>query len=262
MFSINEQIPCTDDLKILARNARMHPIDLNSIENSEPAIDVRNCGISGENYYHREDNPPYMHCAPASISELYLRKGVVSRLHQINEKLKRMGYEVFLHDAYRPPALQNYFHDFWIPLYFRKLHPDWNEEQIRVETGKYWAKGVASLDDVDPLSPPPHATGAVLDLTIRKLSDKSILNMGTPFDDVSNSSAIDYYEELENIKMLTQVEREMQQNRRLLFWTMHDGGFVNYPREWWHYGRGDQLSAVLSGKSFAIYSVLKFEKTV
>jgi D-alanyl-D-alanine dipeptidase len=30
-------------------------------------------------------------------------------------------------------------------------------------------------------------------------------------------------------------------NRRLLYWTMREAGFTNYPYEYWHYDYGDQM---------------------
>src|SRR3989344_3868433 len=107
------------------RGSRSHPVDLNARENRERAIDVRERGIVGENYYYSSKNPPYWHRAPGSIPELYVREGILDRLGEVNKLLSSFDYELFLFDAYRPVAVQNYFHDDWVPKYLREKFPEW-----------------------------------------------------------------------------------------------------------------------------------------
>ncbi len=254
-----EPIPDMSALRERSRGARAHPLDLNAPENQEKGRDVREYDIAGKNYYHREDNPPYMHRAPDAIPELYVREGVLLRLIKVNERLRRLGYELYLFDAYRPVEVQNYFHDFWVPQYLRGLHPDWDEEKIKTETRSYWAKGAPSASEVDPLSPPPHATGGVVDLGIKKYDRDELLFMGTPFDDITKPSHLDFFEEEAKVRTLTMREEEALMNRRLLYWVMNEEEFTAFPNEWWHYGKGDQLSSLLSGAPHAVYSVLKVE---
>ncbi len=245
------------DYRERRKGARAYPIFLESEENKEKAYDARAYGIAGDNYYYRVDNPPYFHRAPGSIPELYVREGVLRRLQKANSILETIDAELYLFDAYRPVEVQNYFHDVWVPQYLREQHPKWSEEKIRDETGKYWASGAPSVDAIDPLSPPPHATGGVCDLTLRSLSTKKLLNMGSDFDEVEEISFADHFEKLEDVRPLSQGEVEAQQNRRILFWVMHEVGMTVNPNEWWHFGFGDQLSAKVSGAPTALYSVLK-----
>ncbi len=237
--------------------ARAYPIFLESEENKVKACDARAYGIAGDDYYHRVDNPPYFHSAPGSISELYVREGVLKRLQQANSILEALGAELYLFDAYRPVEVQNYFHDVWVPKYLRQEHPKWSDEMISEETGKYWAKGASSVDNIVPLSPPPHATGGVVDLTLRSLLTKELWNMGSDFDEVREISFVDHFEKLTKERLLTESETEAQQNRRTLYWVMHEVGMTVNPNEWWHFGFGDQLSAKISGAPHALYSVLK-----
>lgn len=258
MVYFDQQIPNMETLRERRQFARAHPINLAASENSERAVDVRGHDIAGENYYHRkENNPPYHHRAPHSIPELYVREGVLARLAAVNERLRSHGYELYLFDAYRPIEVQNYFHDEWVPDYLRARHPDWSDEAIYDETGKYWAKGAPASHRVDPLSPPPHSTGAVVDLTLRKLGRDTPLFMGGDFDEVDSVSFIDHFEREGERRSLTLAEEEARYNRRLLYSAMQDGGFTGNPNEWWHYGKGDQLSAIISGAPHAVYSVLR-----
>ncbi len=239
------------------RTAALYPLRLDALENNERAIDVRLHGIAGENYYHRKDNPPYWHRAPGSIPELYVREGVLARLHHANDLLAPMGYAIFLFDAYRPIAVQNYFHDHWVPEYLRKKFPEWTEAQIAEEVGNYWSKGAPSIAEVDPLAPPPHATGGVVDLTLRNLRNGEHLFMGSAFDEVSPISFTDHFEREGEKRTLTISEELALMNRRTLYHVMTEAGFTVNPNEWWHFGYGDRLSASLTGAPFAIYSIMK-----
>ena len=72
-------------------------------------------GIAGENYYHAPRNPPYWQRIDGSIPDLLLRRGVAEKLARINERLAAADLELFLFDAWRPRAVQAYFHDVWMP---------------------------------------------------------------------------------------------------------------------------------------------------
>jgi D-alanyl-D-alanine dipeptidase len=239
------------------RGSRSHPLNLNAPENRERAIDVRGRGIAGENYYFSSKNPPYWHSAPGSIPELFVREGILDRLLLVNKLLLSFDYELFLFDAYRPVEVQNYFHDDWVPKYLREKFPEWSSERVSEEVEKYWAKGAANASGINPLSPPPHATGGVVDLTIQHKESGEQLFMGSAFDEVSPVSFVDHFEQEGVIRRLTPKEEIARANRRILYFAMTEMGFVVNPNEWWHFGSGDQLSASISGAPHAVYSVMK-----
>lgn len=251
-----QPIPDLEEARLRHVGSRAHPIDLSSLQNKEAAFDVRAHGIRGENYYHRRDNPPYFHSAPGAIPELYVRESILKRLLVVNESLQKEGYELFLFDAYRPLAVQNYFHDVWVPEYLRKKFPDWDDEQILREVGNYWAKGASDVQAIDPLSPPPHATGAVVDVSIVNARIGGEIFMGSHFDEVSTISHTDYFERTSKERTLTMSEDVALMHRRFLYWSMTEQGFVSNPNEWWHFGVGDQMSAKIAGEFTAVYSVL------
>jgi len=110
------------------------------------------------------------------------------------------------------------------------------------EVEKYWARGAPTLQDIDPMSPPPHATGAATDLTLCTVRG-DLLWMGTIFDDVTERAHPDFLERESGISM---SDDEARKNRRLLYWLMREAGFQVNPTEWWHFSWGDQMWAKLA----------------
>ncbi|CUH15758.1 D-alanyl-D-alanine dipeptidase [Jannaschia seosinensis] len=228
---------------------RSHPVDLSDPRGGDPMTDLRDCGIAGANAYH-VGLPPYHAPVTGAVPDLLLRAPLAERLAGVNARLAPYALELWVFDAWRPVAVQNYFHDRWMPARLRALHPDWSEDRIATETERYWARGARGV--IDPASPPPHATGAALDLTIRR-RDGAELFMGTIFDDVSEASNTAAFEAEPD--GLAFSAREARANRRLLYWLMAEAGFANNPTEWWHFSRGDQMWARITGAAAAFYSV-------
>jgi len=121
------------------------------------------------------------------------------------------------------------------------------------EVEQYSAKG-SNDGQINPLSPPPHSTGAAVDLTIRWIGQDH-LYMGSIFDDFTSRANTDFYET--NIMDHSFSDYEARNNRRLLYWMMSNEGFSNNPTEWWHFSWGDQMWARLQGEPSALYSCLK-----
>jgi D-alanyl-D-alanine dipeptidase len=139
----------------------------------------------------------------------------------------------------------------------RKKFPEWSESEVLREVGNYWAKGAPSTAAIDPLAPPPHATGGVVDLTLRNVRNGEHLFMGSAFDEVSPISHVDHFEREGQKRTLTMSEELARQNRRILYAVMTEAGFAVNPNEWWHFGYGDKLSASLTEAPFAVYSIMQ-----
>ena len=229
---------------------RDHAIDLDDPRGAAPLAELRDHGIAGANAYWI-GVPPYGARVPGAVPDLLLRAPLVERLARVDAWLRAQGLHLWVFDAWRPIAVQNHFHDHWMPNRLRALHPGWDAARVAAETERYWARG-APGGVIDPHSPPPHATGAAVDLTIRR-DDGAELFMGTIFDDVSEASNTDAFEaEPEGLAI---SHREARANRRLLYWAMAEEGFVNNPTEWWHFSLGDQMWARITGERAAHYSV-------
>lgn len=229
---------------------REHAVDLGDSRGADQMVDLRDHGIAGRNAYHSNQTAPYHGRVEGSVPELLLRAPLMERLLAVNTRLAPYDLELWVFDAWRPIAVQNRFHDQWMPDHLRGLNPDWDAARIASETERYWARGARG--PIDPASPPPHATGSAVDLTIRYRYGAELF-MGTIFDDVSDASNTDAFEA--DPAGLAFSAREARANRRLLYWLMDAEGFANNPTEWWHFSLGDQMWARLTGAEAAYYSV-------
>ncbi len=211
----------------------------------EPCVEGSVHGLAGANHYNTPLNPPYYLIVPGSIPQLFLRRSVAAKLAAINLRLKPLGLELWLFDAWRPQAIQRFFHDVWFPDWLRARNPHLEGEGLVEEVEKYWAAPTAGAT-----SPSPHATGGAVDLTIVFRETRHALYMGGVFDELTGLAWTDHYEHADPQSM---SDEEARANRRLLYWLMTDEGFASNPTEWWHYSWGDQLWARLYGQPAAHY---------
>jgi zinc D-Ala-D-Ala dipeptidase len=225
---------------------RRHPIARSNIHYAEPLVDARNFGLKGENYYFTMRNPPYWRRIDGAIPDLLLRESVGRKLQRINARLGETGLELFLFDAWRPKAVQVFFHDVWMPAELKHRDPALQGDALLREVEKYWA-----APSRDENSPAPHATGAAVDLTIRWIGGDALW-MGSIFDDATPLAHRDRFETLADGQP-SYSDEEARANRRLLHWMMAEEGFAGHPNEWWHFSWGDQIWARLAGADAAHY---------
>ena len=214
----------------------------------EPVVDARAAGLAGENFYAGDRNPPYWHRVEGAVEALWLRTSVAEKLLRVNARAASVGLELFLFDAWRPRAVQAYFHDVWMPRELTRRDPGLTGAALTQEVERYWAAPSQS-----EASPAPHATAAAVDLTLR-WKDGDPLWMGSLFDDVTGLAHRDRFENLtpENFSF---SDQEARANRRLLHWLMTEEGFAGHPDEWWHFSWGDQMWAALTGAPAAHYGL-------
>jgi D-alanyl-D-alanine dipeptidase len=224
------------------------PIARDNALYGEAMVDARQEGLRGENFYAGDRNPPYWHRVEGATGKLLLRRSVADKLLRVNRRAGEAGLELFLFDAWRPRAVQAYFHDVWMPRELQRRDPSLAGARLIEEVERYW-----SAPSESAASPAPHATGAAVDLTLR-WKDGEALWMGSLFDDVTRLAARDRFEFLtpENFSF---SDREACANRRLLHWLMTEEGFAGHPDEWWHFSWGDQMWAALSGAGAAHYGL-------
>ncbi len=83
-----------------------------------------------------------------------------------------------------------------------------------------------------------------------------LLNFGTPFDFGGPEAALTYYENLNSMGGLTEVELDILGNRRLLYGVMSSVELQAYSDEWWHYNAPEsQMGAQVSGTGLAVYGL-------
>jgi D-alanyl-D-alanine dipeptidase len=211
-------------------------------------VDAGKEGLRGENFYASARNPPYWHRVEGATDKLLVRRSVAAKLRAVNARVGEAGLELFLFDAWRPRAVQAYFHDVWMPRELQRRDPSLVGARLTEEVERYW-----SAPSESAASPAPHATGGAVDLTLR-WKDGEALWMGSLFDDVTRLAARDRFEFLtpENFSF---SDREARANRRLLHWLMTEEGFAGHPDEWWHFSWGDQMWAALAGADAAHYGL-------
>ena len=195
---------------------------------------------------------PYMALgAPygASGNPFQLRLGVVQRLLDAQQQLVEHdpGLRLSIFDAWRPIAVQAFMVDHSIAELCRERGVEVRSgdafDQVVADVGRFWA-----APSRDPMTPPPHSTGAAVDLTLSS-SDGTPLAMGGEIDAIGAVSEPQHYAGREDSNA-----RRWHQRRQLLAEVMGAAGFAQHPNEWWHYSFGDQLWAWRRGAAVAIYA--------
>ena len=205
---------------------------------------------------HRLEPHPY-----ASLGAPYgpeadpfrLRQGVVARLLRAQSLLhdQEPGWRLAIFDAWRPVAVQRFMvaHAVAETCRERGLDPEgegpaW--EAVREEVAAFWAP-----PSEDPATPPPHSTGAAVDLTLASASGEP-LDMGGPIDAIGPVSHPHHHAAAAAADPGGDAAR-WHRRRQLLAAVMAGAGFAQHPGEWWHFSWGDQLWAWRTGQPLAVY---------
>ncbi len=183
-------------------------------------------------------------------SPFFVRQGILKRLQKSQTYLQTLNphYQIAIFDAYRPIPVQQFMVDYSFTQLAEskgfqiKNLTESQKDLLMTEVIKFWA-----VPSDDPRTPPPHSTGAAIDVT---LYDAELLevNMGSPIDEISDRSLPDYFASSSHSQALT-----FHRDRQLLNAVMTHSGFVRHPHEWWHFSYGDQLWAWTSNEEVAIY---------
>ncbi len=178
------------DVAELQKTALQNPakamIDLAKL-NAGIQFDLRYAGTN--NFMHQKLYPP--------IKTTYLRKAAADSLLAVQHELNKKGMGLKIFDAYRPYSV----------------------------TEKLWEPVKDERYAADPKKGSGHNRGIAVDLTIIKLTNKEELNMGTGFDNFSDTAH----------HAFINLPEAVLQNRLLLKTTMEKHGFKALDTEWWHY---------------------------
>lgn len=134
---------------------------------------------------------------PAGTNQTYLRKAAAEALLKVQQELNQseMGLKVF--DAYRPYSV----------------------------TVKFWELVKDERYVANPKNGSGHNRGTAIDLTVIESKTGKELNMGTGFDNFSDTAHQGF----------SKLPDAVLKNRLLLKNTMEKYGFKAYSDEWWHY---------------------------
>lgn len=134
---------------------------------------------------------------PAGTRHTFLRKPAAEALKKVQEELAKKGLGLKIFDAYRPYSV----------------------------TVKFWELIRDERFVAHPRNGSGHNRGIAVDLTIITLKTGQELNMGTGFDNFSDTAHQGF----------SKLPEAVMQNRQLLKSLMEQNGFKPYADEWWHY---------------------------
>lgn len=141
-----------------------------------------------------------------SEARAFLQRPAAEALVRAHNKLKKQGYGVLIHDAYRP----------W---YVTKMFWDAVPENLK-------------LFVADPSQGSRHNRGAAVDLTLYDSTTGKPVQMVSTYDETTDRAAADY-------PGGTSLQRW---HRNLLREAMESEGFTVYGAEWWHFDYRDWRS--------------------
>lgn len=189
-----------------------------------------------------------------------LRSGVLARLQRAQDQLSLAhdpvagSLQLAIFDAWRPVQVQAYMVQHAVAELCQQrginpLDPSQAEALavVQRDVGRFWAP-----PSRDPGMPPPHSTGAAVDLTLAD-STGTVLAMGGEIDAIGEESIPDVHASAAEQNPAS--DAALWHGRRcLLHDVMREAGFVRHPNEWWHFSHGDQLWAWSVKAEQAIYA--------
>jgi len=138
---------------------------------------------------------------PENTTITFLRSPAAMALQKVQQQLNQTGFGLKIFDAYRPYS---------VTVMFWEL----------VKDERYVA---------NPSKGSGHNRGIAVDLTIINLETGQELNMGTGFDNFTDTAH----------QTFTNLPEEILQNRLLLRSAMEKNGFKALDTEWWHFFLAD-----------------------
>ncbi len=186
--------------------------------------------------------PPYAKLGAdyQGLSPYSLRQGVLNALilAQDNLQVNYPGWKLKVFDAYRPVYVQMYMVDYTFKSILEQKGSK-KKELSPEEKALIWEKvySIWAVPSENPQTPPPHSTGAAIDLTL--VDEKgAIIEMGGEIDELSDRSQPDYYQDHSSPEAIL-----YQSRREILLNSLVEAGFRRHPGEWWHFSLGDQMWA-------------------
>ncbi|MBC7826919.1 MAG: M15 family metallopeptidase [Chitinophagaceae bacterium] len=132
-----------------------------------------------------------------NIRHTFLRKPAAEALAKVQQELKAKGFGLKIFDAYRPYSV----------------------------TVKFWELVKDEKYVANPAKGSAHNRGLAVDVTLIDLKTKNEIEMGTGFDNFTDTAHHSF----------TNLDNDVKQNRKLLRDIMKKNGFDMFDTEWWHY---------------------------
>lgn len=206
------------------------------VECGEPLVAIPTDGrfVFSDPHPYVSLGAPYGNATPFVV-----RLSVIAALEKAAMLLDEFhpGWKFKIYDAYRPIEVQAFMVDHVADSYCRMVAGillNEAEDEIR-ERAYAHAHGIWAPAVDDPLAPPPHSTGAAIDLTIVDEFGRE-LDMGSLIDEHDNAHP-DAFVDSEHPDAYI-----FQKNRDTLKAFMESVGFSRLAHEWWHFSSDDQHS--------------------
>jgi len=170
------------------------PVDLVEVVKLDPTIKLDIRYATANNFL---STPMY------SQARAFLERPAAEALLRAHQSLRKQGYGLLIHDAYRP---------WYVTRMFWDATP--NDKKIFV---------------ANPREGSRHNRGCAVDLTLYDLKTGLAVKMPSGYDEMSERAYANY-------SGSTPEERE---RRAILRQAMEKEGFTVYPQEWWHFDYKD-----------------------
>lgn len=171
-----------------------------------------------------------------ATQKCFVRREVLKKLLKAKEYLpKELTFKIL--DAYRPLSLQK-------ELYYKykeKIITEFNLKKMTIEEQDHFINRYVSIPEENEKLAPLHTTGGAIDLILTNLNTGEDLEFGIPFDSFSYLTRTDAFER-------DNMNEEIRNNRRILYNSMIEAGFTNYPSEYWHFDYGNKNWAYYKNK--------------
>jgi len=238
-FDIAYKIPILDPLSD-AGNYREIPIDLDDSRTAEPLVRFSDFGIACDDFAARSlcGDDPYKEKIGGALPDVWGRKTVAEKLKRVNKLLNPRRVEIIVWDAYRSIECQKFFWDYYLRQAARRL-PHASEEERKRYTSTL-VSDPAGFDRSDARTWPIHVCGGAVDLALRNLETGEFPDISAGFDEKGRIPHSDALERKLRAHEIAEDDPALV-HRRLLHGAMFQEGFVNNPREYWHFDYGDQM---------------------
>lgn len=206
----------------------------------EPLVLLDTVNVAYCSYHARTDgeNPPYHRALNGSRKDTWLRAGAAASLARVNEKLRPFGYEVFVLDGYRSVECQQALYDFYFEQ-GRATVADPTDEACHAYANQF-VRNTFRFSPTNSDAWPAHSTGAAVDITLRSLVTGELVDMGSRFEEMTETSHNDYFERQLLAGAIDGTDPRLW-HRRLAHWALESEDWVNSPWVFWHYDLGNQL---------------------
>jgi zinc D-Ala-D-Ala dipeptidase len=216
------------------------PHDPTDPRSQEPLVLLDTVNVAYDSYHARSDggNPPYHRPLRGSRRDTWLRAGAATSLARVNERLRPYGYELLVLDGYRSVECQQALYDFYFEQGRASL--DMPTDDACHAYANQFVRNTARFSPHNSDAWPAHSTGAAVDITLRSLATREQVDMGSNFEEMSETSHNDYFERQLALGNIAADDPRLW-HRRLAHWALESEDWVNSPWVFWHYDLGNQL---------------------